>query len=122
MRYALVLFLLAFPAAAADEREVFYGLWGTEKQCARAPIKPGGTVLAQPFEVGPVWLRQGQIWCRLNWFPVRSSQDGVSTGAHAQCGEEIARDYHLGMKLSGDVLSLRWGVLLRNGPLTRCAR
>jgi len=119
MRYVLLIVLLAFPAAA-DERAVFYGTWGTAKQCARAPVKPGGTVPAQPFEIGPDWLRQGTIWCRLRWFPIEPRADGFFTGAHAQCGEDSLRDYLVGLERSGDRLTLRWDVFLSNGPLERC--
>lgn len=121
MRHALLLSFLAFPAAAAaDERAVFYGTWGTEQQCTRVPIKPGGTVLAEPFEIRPGWLRQGRIWCRLKWFPIQTRKDGFFTGANAQCGEDAVRDYRLRMELSGKDLTLRWGSLQSNGPLARC--
>ena len=120
MRYALLIFLLAWPAAA-DERKVFYGSWGTEQQCSRTPIKPGGTVLAEPFQIGPEGLRQGQIWCRLSWFPIELREDGVFTGAFAQCGEDAVREYLLRMTLSEDALTVRWGLQRSNGPLTRCS-
>lgn len=121
MRCAFLIFLLAFPAAAAaDEREVFYGTWGTAEQCARAPLKPGGTVLAEPFEISADWLRQGRFWCRLTWGPMERREDGLFTGAHAQCGEDSVRGYFLGMTLSGDDLTLRWHFPFSNGPLARC--
>lgn len=119
MRYAFLIVLLAFPAAA-DERAVFYGTWGTAKQCSRAPVKPGGTVLAAPFEISPEWLRQGQIWCRLSWFPIEPRGDGFFSGARAQCGEDTVRDYMLGVELSGGELTLRWDFPLSSGPLARC--
>ncbi len=111
--------LFAFPAVA-EEREIFYGTWGTPKQCAREPIKAGGTVLAEPFEISSDWLKQGQLWCRLNWFPIEVRKDGLFSGAQAQCGEDSVRDYLLGMRLSNDKLTLRWGFPLSNGPLKRC--
>ncbi|MEM6546996.1 MAG: hypothetical protein AAF713_04560 [Pseudomonadota bacterium] len=119
MRYAVLIALLAFPVAA-DEREPFYGTWGTPEQCDRTPIKPGGTVLAAPFEISSEWMRHGPVWCRLTWFPIQSREDGAFTGAHAQCGEDAVRGYILGMELSGAALSLRWDFLLSNGPFTRC--
>ncbi|MEM7429230.1 MAG: hypothetical protein AAF441_24360 [Pseudomonadota bacterium] len=119
MRLILLLCLFTLPAAA-DERKPFYGTWGTAKQCAGAPIKPGGTVRAEPFEIGPEWLRHGQIWCRLKWFPVQPRSEGLFTGAQAQCGEDAVSDYFLRMQLSGSDLTLRWGFLLQNGPLARC--
>ncbi len=120
-RVFLILFtaLAAGAAAAADEREVFYGTWGTARQCDRAPIQPGGTVLAEPFEIDAEWLKHGRIWCRLDWFPIEPRGDGFFTGARAQCGEDSAVDYLLGMELSGDVLTLRWDFHLV-GPLARC--
>ncbi|MEL6767156.1 MAG: hypothetical protein AAFP17_08250 [Pseudomonadota bacterium] len=118
-RLALVAAFLAFPVAA-DEREAFYGSWGTAKQCTRAPIKPGGTVLAAPVEIGPEWLRQGGIWCRLTWYPLERRDDGLFTAAQAQCGEDTVRDYFLRMERSGDALKLRWGFAVASGPLALC--
>lgn len=111
--------LVGAPAAAGD-RAVFYGTWGTAKQCSRAPIRPGGTVLAEPFVISSEWLRQGSFWCRLNWGPMETRKNGFFTGAHAQCGEDSVRGYFLGMSLSGDDLTLRWDFPVSNGPLRRC--
>ena len=110
---------LAVPATA-DERAMFYGSWGTAKQCSRAPIKPGGTVLSEPFVISSEWLRQGRFWCRLTWGPMERREDGFFTGADAQCGEDSVRGYFLGMALSGDDLTLRWNFPFSNGPLARC--
>ncbi len=120
MRFALCLIALLTTSAAADERAAFFGTWGTKKQCARLPIKPGGTVLAQPFEIRAGWLRQGQIWCRLTWFPIERRGRGTFSGAHAQCGEDAVRDYFLRMQLTQNTMTLRWGLTLKNGPLMRC--
>lgn len=129
MRYIFLIILftlpptaLTFPAAAADERKAFYGTWGTDNQCARALIKPGGTVTAEPFEISADWLRQGRLWCRLNWFSVETRENGLYSGAHAQCGEDSVRDYSLRIGLSGEDLTLRWNLLLKNGPLKLCSR
>lgn len=122
MRWPFLIVLAAFLAApaAAENRAVFLGTWGTAEQCARAPIKPGGTVLSEPFVISADWLKQGQQWCRLRWGPVESRQDGFFTAANALCGEDTARGYFLGMILSGESLTLRWDVAVWNGPLQRC--
>lgn len=121
MRYALLIAVLAVAApAVAGEREAFYGTWGTAAQCARAPLAPGGTVAAAPFEISSLWLRHGRLWCRLNWFPVARRSDGLFSGAFAQCGEDSVRGYLLGMRLVDGDLTLRWGVPVSNGPLARC--
>ena len=122
MRFGLsILFaVLTVLPVFADERRNFYGSWGTAKQCSRLPIKPGGTVLAEPFEIGSEWLRHGSLWCRLNWFPVEPRENGFFSGAFAQCGEDAVRGYLLGMELSRGELTLRWGFPFKNGPLTRC--
>ncbi|MEM8812626.1 MAG: hypothetical protein AAGF59_08415 [Pseudomonadota bacterium] len=119
MRLFLLIAFLALPAAA-DDRAVFYGTWGTPQQCARAPIKPGATVLAEPFEIGSEWLKQGRVWCRLNWGPIQPREDGFFSGADVQCGEDSVRQYFLRMDLTGETLTLRWDLLLSNGPLARC--
>lgn len=120
MRYVVLILLLSVSTAAADERAVLYGTWGTAKQCARAPITPGGSVLAAPFEISPLAVRQGPVACMLKWFPIAPRENGLFTGAFAQCGEDAVRDYFLRMELSGHELTLRWGLLHANGPLTRC--
>lgn len=124
MHYVFLIALIALPAAlpaeAADKRKVFYGNWGTAKQCSRIPIKPGGTVLSEPFEIDARWLKQGQLWCKLNWGPIEARKGGFFTGAHAICGEDAVRGYFLGMELVGDALTLRWDFPRANGPLARC--
>ena len=123
MPFALLLIFLIGPAAAdpgSDPRSAFYGTWGSAEQCARAPIKRGGTVLSQPFEISQGWLKQGQFWCGLNWGPVASRGNGLFAGAHAQCGEDAQRSYFLGMILNEGQLQLRWDFPLSNGPLKRC--
>ncbi|MCY6379951.1 hypothetical protein [Hoeflea prorocentri] len=122
MRLPLLIALAALCAApvAARDRTAIYGTWGTEKQCARTPIKPGGTVLSEPFVISSQWLRHGKFWCRLDWGPVEPRENGVFTGAHAQCGEDSTRGYFLGVILTGDDLTLRWDFPLSNGPLKRC--
>ena len=119
MRSLFLLALLAGPAHAGDH-DSFLGTWGTKAQCARAPVKTGGTVLAEPFEIGRLWLRQGELWCKLDWGPVEARETGAFTVAIAQCGEDSVRGYFLGMTRSGDQLTLRWDLFHSNGPLGRC--
>ncbi|MEM6679095.1 MAG: hypothetical protein AAF675_14620 [Pseudomonadota bacterium] len=118
--YGVVAMMASPLPAAADPHAVFHGSWGTEKQCTRALIKPGGTVQAAPVEIGPEWLKQGQVWCRLRWLPSEARGDGYFTAAHAQCGEDSVQDYYLRMELADAALTLRWDVLLAVGPLERC--
>ncbi|MEM6945942.1 MAG: hypothetical protein AAF565_19535, partial [Pseudomonadota bacterium] len=79
-----------------------------------------GTVLAEPFEIGPEWLRHGKIWCRLTWYPAEARENGAFTAAQAQCGEDAVRGYFLRMELSEGRLQLRWNFLISSGPLDRC--
>ncbi|WP_157738936.1 hypothetical protein [Labrenzia sp. VG12] len=124
MRLLILIALLNLPidVAAAEDRRVFFGTWGTAKQCAREPIKPGGTFLAEPYEIGDEWLRQGQLWCLLSWGPIEKRPDGYFSGAHARCGEDTVRQYFLGMVLSDGELTLRWGFPASSGPLRQCPR
>jgi len=109
----------ALPVLAADRAD-FYGTWGTPSQCARAPLKSGGTVLAEPFQIGPEWLKHGRIWCRLTWFPIQPRSDGAFTGARAQCGEDTVQGYTLRFNLVAGTMTLRWDVFRASGPLDRC--
>ncbi len=123
MRVALLITLpfLFASYVAADDRNAVYGTWGTTKQCSRLPIKPGGTVLAEPFVIDSVSLKQGQFWCRLSWGPMETRENGFFTGASASCGEDSARGYFVGMVLADDELTLRWNFPLSIGPLRRCS-
>lgn len=77
-------------------------------------------MLSEPFEIGPEWLRQGQLWCMLSWGPVERRENGLFSAAHARCGEDSVRQYLLGVKLEQDELTLRWDFPVKNGPLRRC--
>ncbi|WP_299472439.1 hypothetical protein [uncultured Roseibium sp.] len=119
MRHLILIALLATPVHAG-ERDAFLGTWGTEAQCAGEPLKPGGTVLAAPYEIDRLWLKHGQLWCALRWGPVEATETGNFTVATAQCGEDAVRSYFLGMRRSGEEMTLRWDVFNQVGPLKRC--
>lgn len=119
MRFCLALALFV-TSASADERAAFYGTWGTVQQCTQAPIKPGGTVRASPFEINDSFLKHGNIWCRLTWSPVEQRGESLVTGALALCGEDSAQGYRLVMELTEGSLSLRWGFLQINRSLFLC--
>ena len=108
--------------ANANEYADFIGVWGTEKQCARAPIIEGGTRLAEPFEITGLWLKQGAVFCGLTWGPVEKRDNGAFTIANARCGEDSVQDYLLGMRFVDEKLTLRWEISLSNGPLQRCVQ
>ncbi|MEP3629468.1 MAG: hypothetical protein ABJN04_05615 [Hyphomicrobiales bacterium] len=112
--------LAALSEEAVDKREAFYGIWGTKKQCAREPFKKGGTVRAAPYVITPQWVKQGNLWCSLNWGPVENSPTGKQSAANAHCGEDSVRSYFLGFKLKDEKLTLRWDFLRANGPLEQC--
>ncbi len=122
MRYILMIlfFFLSVPAIA-DEREVLYGTWGTEKQCARAPVVPGSLVQSEPFAINSQWLKRGVIWCKLTWLPIEKRGDGIFTGANALCGEDTVRNYLLNMTLSGEELTIVWDFPNKYGPLKQCS-
>ncbi len=119
MRWLLPFLLLVGPASAEDS-SVFFGTWGTEAQCAGAPIQPGGSVMASPFVINDSFLQQSGIWCRLSWGPVEDQGDALVSGALALCGEDSVQGYQLGLRLTDDVLTLRWGILRQNTGLRRC--
>ncbi|MEL7462962.1 MAG: hypothetical protein AAFN79_02780 [Pseudomonadota bacterium] len=120
MRIALLLTLLLAAPALADEREPLYGSWGSPVQCAGAPLKPGGTVMAAPFDIGQDWLQQGGLWCRLSWGPLERRETGVFAAARAQCGEDGVNGYFVTMETKGETMTIRWDFLRVNGPLGRC--
>ena len=123
MPYAVFVLLILLPTVAMaqkDSRAAFYGTWGTPAQCTREPVKPGGTVLSQPFEISSGWLKQGDFWCGLNWGPIARRSNGLFAGAHAQCGEDAQRSYFIGLELSDSNLRIRWDFPFSNGPLARC--
>ncbi len=122
MRYFIITLLSTLPATASanEARVALYGTWGTDAQCERKPIQEGGTVLAEPFKINARWLIQGWHACSLKWGPTDIRENGIFTGAHAQCGEDSVRGYFIGMTLSGEQLTLRWDFPISKGPLKRC--
>ena len=123
LAFLLMIFVpgIATPSNA-DERAILYGEWGTAKQCARQPIKQDGTRLAQPYELDATWLKQGNLYCQLNWGPIehRGGGSGIFTAAHAACGEDTIRSYFLGIELRDQQLRLSWGFPNFSPPLSRC--
>ena len=119
MRTFLILLLFA-TLVQADDKEVLYGEWGTEAQCARLPIIPEGTKLAAPYEIKPDWLRHGEVWCRVNWSNASSESNGLFIAARGQCGEDAVRDYRINFRLRADKLTLTWNEWHKVGPLMRC--
>jgi len=109
----------ALANATGDPRDAFFGVWGTSAQCSGEPIIDGGTVRAAPYVIDADWLKHGQVWCRLNWFPVETRENGAFSGASAQCGEDSVRGYRINMELEGGQLTLRWD-FPQVGPLMRC--
>jgi hypothetical protein len=120
LTFSFIFFLLlAFPAMSKTH-EMFYGSWGTQAQCDKKPIKPGGTVLSTPFEIDKRWFKQGQQWCLLNWGVIEKRENGYFTAANALCGEDAPQSYFLGFELKNNELTLRWDFPRKNGPLMRC--
>ena len=112
-------------AALAAEISRLDGIWGSPVQCARALLVEGGSKTAEPFEIRDGWLKHGQTWCALTWFPAQRHADGgFFAAARATCGEDSQRHYGLGFRLSvsgeHDTLTIIWDEALINGPLTRC--
>lgn len=122
-RFRLALLIAAAGSSAASAGpDAVYGTWGTEAQCARAPLIAGGTRRAAPVVISEAWLQHGEIWCRLDWFDTEMGGAGTSYfAARALCGEDAARDYGLGVHLDGPALTLIWNQEQIAGPLRRCA-
>ena len=114
---ALVLFIAP---AHANDKEPLYGKWGTEAQCAGELITPKGTKRASPFDFQSQWLRNGEVWCRMNWGVVDKTEGGLFTVAQGQCGEDSVRGYNINFRLVGDELTLVWNLWHKVGPLMRC--
>jgi hypothetical protein len=106
--------------ASSEYQQALYGEWGTETQCSRELITPQGTRRAAPFDIQRDWLEQGDVWCQLIWRKVSATDDGLFGLASALCGEDTGRSYDLRFRLSGDQLTLVWGLWHKNGPLERC--
>lgn len=111
--------------ALAAEIADLDGTWGTPAQCARAVLVEGGSKTAEPFELRDGWLKHGQTWCALTWFPAQRHADGgFFAAARATCGEDSQRNYGLGFRLSvsggNETLKIIWDEALINGPLARC--
>ena len=116
----LLLNIVCLSSLYASDLEQLLGVWGTEQQCARELLVPGGTKKAAPFEIQPDWLGNGDVWCRINWTAVKATENGVDAMAHGLCGEDNVRDYQIRVILSGEELQITWNFFHSNGPLFRC--
>ena len=117
---ALVICLAGHAEAGEDPKASLLGMWGSKAQCDRSLLLPNGTVHAEPFEIHPGWLRHGNLWCRLSWFPEQSRPNGLFVSTQALCGEDSVRHYRLDFALADGRLTLIWDVSLISGPLMRC--
>lgn len=113
--------MFACSSVFADKRSMLYGEWGTEAQCARAPIVASGTKLSAPFNLQADWLGHGDVWCRLIWTSTLKRSSGLLAVADALCGEDAVYRYRIEFSLSSNELSIRWNQEFKNGPLSRCA-
>ena len=123
-QFALALMLVP-GSGGANDGTALDGIWGSPTQCARALLVEGGSKTAEPFEIRDGWLRHGQTWCALTWFPTQHRTDASQfTPARALCGEDSQRSYGLGFLLyraeNGEQLTIIWDEALANGPLSRC--
>ena len=117
--------MLMSDSVTAAEVSALNGTWGTPAQCARSLLVEGGSKTAEPFEIRDGWLKHGQTWCVLTWFPTQQFADNSQfTAARATCGEDSQRHYGLGFRLEpqegGETLTIIWDEALINGPLARC--
>ena len=119
MRLFILALFFALPVKA-DPRAALYDTWGTSDQCAGRLLLPKGTKRAAPFEIRPGWLRQGELWCKLTWFPAQTRENGLYVSTRATCGEDSARGYRLDFLLADGEMMLIWDEALANGPLARC--
>jgi hypothetical protein len=121
MRLVVAIFvtLVVNSFASADQSD-FYGVWGTNKQCAKELIVAGGSKHAAPFEITKDWLGHGDVWCRLFWVNTGSGQHGRFALARALCGEDDVRDYQLDLTLKNAELTLTWNRQITNNSLQRC--
>ena len=120
LKLAFMALFIVVTATHANDQEPLYGKWGTEAQCAGELITPKGTKRASPFDIQSQWLRNGEVWCRMNWGVVDKTEDGLFTVAQGQCGEDSVRGYNINFRLVGDELTLVWNLWHKVGPLMRC--
>ena len=122
MRLFTVLSMMFFPwAGLAEGHQALFGAWGTKAQCAGDLLIEGGSVRAAPMEISEGWLKHGDIWCGLTWFPVQLRPDGVFASTSALCGEDSQRSYRVDLVLAGDELRVVWDEAWVIGPLGGCA-
>lgn len=117
---AVALVLCAAPLGAVAQEPALLGTWGTQAQCTRQTILPGGSVRAAPYEISEGWLRHGTFWCRLSWFPAQERPRGVYASVVALCGEDAVRTHTLAFVLEGGILRMAWNESLLSPPMQRC--
>ena len=119
MKFFITALLFVSTTAIANSA-LFYGIWGSEAQCARTLIIPQGTKHWSPFEISADWLKHGEVWCRIDWVNVVPREEGAYAVAQALCGEDDNRNYRINFNLVGDELTLIWNNEFANSALRRC--
>ncbi|MDU8926905.1 hypothetical protein RXV86_05875 [Alisedimentitalea sp. MJ-SS2] len=104
------------------------GIWGDDISCAGKPLIEGGSRSSATVEIKPGWIRNGEVWCLMDWSAPQHREEGFFINAHARCGEDAQRAWSLGFAFqrgtdaSEDELILLWGDTLIQGQYRRCNR
>lgn len=108
------------PGAGADAPAQLLATWGTAAQCAARESGSDDNSTGSPFTLTEEWIRQGPIYCYLNWQAHTPVESGSETLAFAQCGEDTLREYRLQLLLVQDRLRIRWSDDYTTPLLQRC--
>lgn len=96
------------------------GAWGTTSQCAAHRAGNSDDPRLFPYEISRDWIKQGMIYCYLQWLDHYQIDDGSESLAVAQCGEDNVVDYRVVLQLNSDRLRIRWSSDFTTRALESC--
>lgn len=97
-----------------------FGTWGTTAQCNAD--KAGGKQKQRffPLVINNEWIKQGMIYCHLQWQGHSSLGTVTRAQALAQCGEDTLREYQISLNLENKKLIVRWSKDFSTKALEAC--
>ena len=126
-----LLLVVAFPALAQSGYRLqpesgqagpkaLFGTWGSPAQCEAHRSGDFENPALYPTQISQEWIRQGLIYCYLQWRDQSPATSGIQAIADAQCGEDTLREYRLVLELQNETLRIHWSADFSTPDLQMC--
>lgn len=108
------------PDSGVAGPEALFGTWGSPAQCEAHRSGEIDNPALYPTQISGEWIRQGMIYCYLQWRDQSPGLSGLQAIADAQCGEDTLREYRLVLELQHETLRIHWSSDFSTAGLQRC--